>query len=244
MKLTSTEAVSCVSFSGFSVRSPRNLTKDAQHQERAPWSISNTRFNRFAQVIEARFSAGVWTCAFCVVLTLLPLSRWAVSGELGARAIPWCKQIRAVFVCGLAQHNGLVLKVACRTGTWRGLCDGDTDRSTPGVFPIDYSLDWVFTSKVDCYEPNDASANDWPDPVAVAKAIPLDRVIKASSIAGYVTNSINSPRLWDWYKFTIDEPLKVVIGTIQIPDDVQVLLRLFSEAGGVILDTGNPAPGW
>ena len=36
----------------------------------------------------------------------------AVPGDLGVRAIPWCKQIRAVFVCGFAQHNGLVLKVA------------------------------------------------------------------------------------------------------------------------------------
>ena len=36
----------------------------------------------------------------------------AVLGDLGVRAIPWCKQIRAVFVCGFAQHNGLFLKLA------------------------------------------------------------------------------------------------------------------------------------
>jgi len=35
----------------------------------------------------------------------------AVSGGLGARAIPWFKQIHKVFVCGLAQHNGHSLKV-------------------------------------------------------------------------------------------------------------------------------------
>ena len=35
----------------------------------------------------------------------------AVSGGLGARAIPWFNQILKVFVCGLADHNGLILKV-------------------------------------------------------------------------------------------------------------------------------------
>ena len=34
----------------------------------------------------------------------------AVSG-LGARVIPWFKQILKVFVCGPAEHNGLILKV-------------------------------------------------------------------------------------------------------------------------------------
>jgi len=36
----------------------------------------------------------------------------AGSGGLGVMAIPWFKQILKVFVCGLALHNGLVLKVA------------------------------------------------------------------------------------------------------------------------------------
>ena len=31
--------------------------------------------------------------------------------ELDARAIPWSKQILKVFVCGLTDHNGLILKV-------------------------------------------------------------------------------------------------------------------------------------
>jgi hypothetical protein len=35
----------------------------------------------------------------------------ALGHELGARAIPWPKQILKVFICGLAQHNGNILKV-------------------------------------------------------------------------------------------------------------------------------------
>jgi hypothetical protein len=40
-------------------------------------SISNTRFKRFAQVIEALFSAEVWFRASFGVLTLFPLPRFA-----------------------------------------------------------------------------------------------------------------------------------------------------------------------
>ena len=46
------------------------------HSQQVSISILNTRFKRFAQVIEARFSAGVWSCASCGVLTLLPLPRF------------------------------------------------------------------------------------------------------------------------------------------------------------------------
>ena len=35
----------------------------------------------------------------------------ALGYGLGARAIPWFKQILKVFVCDLADHNGLILKV-------------------------------------------------------------------------------------------------------------------------------------
>jgi hypothetical protein len=31
--------------------------------------------------------------------------------DLDARAIPWSKQILKVFICGLAQHNGVIPKV-------------------------------------------------------------------------------------------------------------------------------------
>jgi hypothetical protein len=37
--------------------------------------------------------------------------RLALLGGLGVRAIPWFKQIMKVFVCGLAQRNGHILKL-------------------------------------------------------------------------------------------------------------------------------------
>ena len=35
----------------------------------------------------------------------------ALGYGLGVKTIPWFKQILKVFVCGLADHNGLILKV-------------------------------------------------------------------------------------------------------------------------------------
>jgi hypothetical protein len=35
----------------------------------------------------------------------------AVADEVDVRAIPWLKQILKVFICGLAQRNGHILKV-------------------------------------------------------------------------------------------------------------------------------------
>ena len=107
-------------------------------------------------------------------------------------------------------------------------------------YPIDYSLDWVFTSKVDCYEPNDAETTRWPDPVDVAKAIPVDLAIKATSIVGYIQTGIKGARLFDWYKFTLNEPTEVIFGTFQVPKDVRTGLRLFNATGGFIQDAPVP----
>ena len=58
----------------------------------------------------------------------------AVSGGLGARAIPWFKQILKVFVCGLADHNGLILKGNPAADT------GDFNDQYTGNMRIDYVL--------------------------------------------------------------------------------------------------------
>jgi hypothetical protein len=47
------------------------------HSLQVSISIFNTRFKRFAQVIEARFSAEVWFCASFRALTFFPLPRFA-----------------------------------------------------------------------------------------------------------------------------------------------------------------------
>jgi len=69
--------------------------------------------------IDTCFQGGVHICpgsfwlfpGSSLALALFQLNL-AVLGDLGSRAIPWRQQIRAVFVGGFAQHNGLVLKVA------------------------------------------------------------------------------------------------------------------------------------
>ena len=68
----------------------------------------NTRFNRFAQVIEARFSAGVWSSASFGVLTFFPLPRLA--GVTRARYLlfgantPW-KRVRLTLGLGTRETN-------------------------------------------------------------------------------------------------------------------------------------------
>jgi hypothetical protein len=47
-----------------------------------------------------------------VVVVLRKLLRsLALLGGHCVKAIPWFKQILKVFVCGLADHNGLILKI-------------------------------------------------------------------------------------------------------------------------------------
>ena len=113
----------------------------------------------------------------------------------------------------------------------------------PEEYPVDYTQTWAFTSRVDCYEPNDASPNDWPEPVGAARSIPIDTAIEATSIVGHAPAGIAGDRLFDWYEFTLAAPASVRVGTLAVPDDVQVGLRLFSAAGAVVGSTSVPALG-
>ena len=77
-------------------------------QENLPSGISSTRFKRFALVIEARFSAAVWSCASFGVLTLIPLPRLAgVTSTryllFGAK-IPW-KRVRLTLGLGIRETS-------------------------------------------------------------------------------------------------------------------------------------------
>ena len=110
--------------------------------------------------------------------------------------------------------------------------------------PWDYSVAWSYTSKVDCYEPNNAVANSWPDPVDEAKAIPIGKVIEAYSIAGYLLNGIGSgPHTYDWYKFTLTNTETISVELLEVPDDQAPTLRLFSETGAVTLQAGTAVLG-
>jgi hypothetical protein len=107
--------------------------------------------------------------------------------------------------------------------------------------PVSYQVSWTFSGRADCYEPN-SGRDIWPDPQASSKAIPRDQVIEAFSLAGYVKNSITTvdDNNYDWFDVTLTEPTDVWIGTVKVPADQKVKLRLFNEAKSVRLETPNP----
>lgn len=107
--------------------------------------------------------------------------------------------------------------------------------------PVSYELSWDFTGRADCYEPNNGR-DIWPDPQSSSKEIPIDTVIEAYSLAGYVNNSITSvdDNNYDWYDFTLSEATEIWIGTVKSPADQKIKLRLFNDAQSNLLETPNP----
>jgi len=110
--------------------------------------------------------------------------------------------------------------------------------------PVSYQLSWVFTGKADCYEPNDGR-DIWPDPQSSSKAIPLEQVIEAYSLAGHITNSIvtTHDNNYDWYDFTLAAPAEISLATLKVPADQRFKLRLFNEAQSVVMASPNPVLG-
>lgn len=110
--------------------------------------------------------------------------------------------------------------------------------------PVSYQLSWTFTGKADCYEPNDGR-DIWPDPQAVSKAIPLEQVIEAYSLAGHITNSIVSTHdnNYDWYDVTLAASTNISLATLKVPADQKLKLRLFNEAQSVVMESSNPVLG-
>ncbi len=113
-----------------------------------------------------------------------------------------------------------------------------------GDHPVSYQLSWTYTGKADCYEPNDGR-NIWPDPQASSKAIPLEQVIEAYGIAGHITNSIapTHDNNYDWYDFTLAEPVEISLATLVVAADQRLRLRLFNEAHSEVMATPNPVLG-
>jgi len=110
--------------------------------------------------------------------------------------------------------------------------------------PVSYQLSWTFTGKADCYEPNDGR-DIWPDPQSSSKAIPLETVIEAFSLAGHITNSIvpTHDNNYDWYDFTLAAPTEISFATLKVPADQRLKLRLFDESQSVVMEGSNPVPG-
>lgn len=95
-------------------------------------------------------------------------------------------------------------------------------------YPVDYTINWEFISKVDCFEPNDE--------LAEAKKILLGETIEAYAISGYIDYFIasNSPNTYDWYKVVLEEAATIEVEVLDMPNDLTIAMRFFEGSGSVI----------
>jgi hypothetical protein len=104
------------------------------------------------------------------------------------------------------------------------------------TYPQSFTASWSFTSRVDCYEPNDTFDD--------ATAIPMENPIQASFIAGFRdSNSIpatSEPTL-DFYRFELHEATPVRITLSDVADEVRPRLVVYDEGGGQV-GSGALAP--
>lgn len=92
-------------------------------------------------------------------------------------------------------------------------------------YPINYTLEWEFISKVDCWEFNDTRAT--------AKKVLLDETIEAYAIAGFRDWFVppNSDQTFDWYKVKIEEAGKLEVEILSMPNDMLLQMNLYNEDG-------------
>jgi hypothetical protein len=86
-------------------------------------------------------------------------------------------------------------------------------------YPAQYSLQWQYFSKVDCYEPNNSAAE--------AKEIQIGQAIRATMLAGMSGNTLNIPGQEDWYQFTVDSPRRLAIVLAQLPTNIKFKLDVY-----------------
>lgn len=92
-------------------------------------------------------------------------------------------------------------------------------------YPVDYTLEWEFFSRVDCFEQNDTQAQ--------AKKILFNETIEAYAIAGYEDYFIasNDDKTYDWYKVELDEPSAIEVEVLDMPNDMRISMRLINTDG-------------
>lgn len=95
--------------------------------------------------------------------------------------------------------------------------------------PVNYTIEWTFTGKMDCYE-----ANDY---IGEAKSIPKNQTIEAYAITGYTKNSNISgdPQTFDYYKVVVFEPAKLKMELQQVPSTVNLNVKIFTPDGTQII---------
>jgi hypothetical protein len=91
--------------------------------------------------------------------------------------------------------------------------------------PVNYTIDYNFTGRMDCYEPNDY--------IEEAKAIPKNEVIEAYAVTGYILNSnqSGSAPTFDYYKVQVFEPAKLKMELMQVPSSVKLRVNLLKPDG-------------
>ncbi len=94
-------------------------------------------------------------------------------------------------------------------------------------YPVDYTIEWEFFSRVDCFEQNDTRSQ--------AKKILFDETIEAYAIAGFTDYFIaaGDDRTYDWYKVELDESGVIEAEVLDMPKDMRITMRLFNESGNV-----------
>ncbi|WP_152604771.1 hypothetical protein [Psychroserpens jangbogonensis] len=92
-------------------------------------------------------------------------------------------------------------------------------------YPVDYTLEWEFFGRIDCFEQNDTQGQ--------AKKILFDETIEAYAIAGFTDYFIASgdDKTYDWYKVELDEPSAIEVEVLDMPNDMRISMRLINTAG-------------
>ncbi|WP_456441712.1 hypothetical protein, partial [Psychroserpens sp.] len=95
-------------------------------------------------------------------------------------------------------------------------------------YPVDYTIEWEFFSRVDCFERNDTQAQ--------AKKILFNETIEAYAIAGYEDYFIasNDDKTYDWYKVELDVASVIDAEVLEMPNDMRISMRLFNTDGSTV----------
>jgi hypothetical protein len=106
----------------------------------------------------------------------------------------------------------------------------------PEAYPVSYTIEWKFTSLVDCYEPNDSAAE--------AKPIAMGDTIEAYATAGHVNNGADYDRFVDWYSFEVATETLAKVELLQAPGtSSRMAIRIFDAAGAKQLAAGGGTTG-
>jgi|GEM_PF-2018453 len=108
---------------------------------------------------------------------------------------------------------------------------------------VNYDINWSFSGKMDCYEPNDI--------ISESKRIPKNQIIEAYALTGYINNSViaNEAQNNDYYKVQLETAKKLKVELLQVPSSVNLSVKIlrmdesqvgtsYEEISGVVSEDG------